>query len=87
MSSSLPTYLEANKGPEIIAIIRVFPCLAFLVVGLRLYTQFAVIKIPSYEDLTIVLALVWKSHPLVWSVDLLTLSDIQHCNLDMSGLP
>jgi hypothetical protein len=53
-----PEYLAADKGPQILAIIIVFPCLALLVVALRLYTRFVVVRNPSYEDLTIVLALV-----------------------------
>ncbi|KAF1978356.1 hypothetical protein BU23DRAFT_586851 [Bimuria novae-zelandiae CBS 107.79] len=55
-----PEYLAANQGPHIITIITILPSVAFLVVSLRLYTRFVVVNNPSYEDLTIVLALVFS---------------------------
>lgn len=51
-------YLNANKGPQILAIIITFPCLALVVVCLRLYTRFRIVNHPSYEDFAILLALV-----------------------------
>lgn len=53
-----PEYLAANKGPQILTIVILFPALASLIVGFRLYTRFSVVRSPSYEDLAIVLALV-----------------------------
>lgn len=51
-------YLNANKGPQVLAIIIVFPCLALITVTLRLYTRFKIVNNPSYEDFAILLALV-----------------------------
>jgi hypothetical protein len=52
------TYLRADKGPKVLAIIIVFPSLAFITVSLRLYTRFKLVHNPSWEDLAILLALV-----------------------------
>lgn len=51
-------YLNANKGPQVLAIIITFPCLAAVVVSLRLYTRFKIVNNPSHEDFAILLALV-----------------------------
>lgn len=51
-------YLNANRGPRVLAIIITFPCLALLIVCLRLYTRFKIVNNPSYEDFSIILALV-----------------------------
>jgi hypothetical protein len=64
MTSTTPyteDYLNANKGPQVLAIIITFPCLAVLVVFLRLYTRFRIVNNPSYEDFAILLALVRTS--------------------------
>ncbi|KAH7131876.1 hypothetical protein B0J11DRAFT_565468 [Dendryphion nanum] len=52
-------YLNANKGPQVLAIITIFPCLSALVVALRLYTRFRIVNNPSYEDFAILVALVF----------------------------
>ncbi|KAF2112246.1 hypothetical protein BDV96DRAFT_649053 [Lophiotrema nucula] len=54
-----PEYLNANKGPQILAIIIVFPCLATITVSLRLYTRFQIVHNASYEDFAILLALIF----------------------------
>jgi hypothetical protein len=51
-------YLNANKGPQVLAIIIIFPCLALIVVSLRLYTRFRIVSNPSYEEFAILIALV-----------------------------
>ncbi|OAG05522.1 uncharacterized protein CC84DRAFT_1067354, partial [Paraphaeosphaeria sporulosa] len=48
------------KGSQILTIIIVFPTLALLIVGFRLYTRCVVVRNPSYEDLAIVLALIFS---------------------------
>lgn len=53
-----PEYLAANKGPQILKIIIVFPVLALIIVGFRIYTRVVVVRNSSYEDLAIVAALV-----------------------------
>lgn len=55
-------YLNANKGPQVLAIIITFPCLAITVVSLRLYTRFKIVNNPSYEDSAILAALVCPSY-------------------------
>lgn len=51
-------YLSENKGPEVLAIIIVFPILASITVFLRLYTRFKIVNNPSWDDFSIFLALV-----------------------------
>ena len=51
-------YLAANKGPQTLAIIITFPAIALVIVILRLYTRFRIVKSPSYEDFAILLAMV-----------------------------
>jgi hypothetical protein len=51
-------YLNANKGPQVLAIITVFPSLALVVVSLRLYTRWKIVNSASWEDYAILGALV-----------------------------
>ena len=51
-------YLAENKGAVILVLVIVFPVFAILIVGLRLHTRFSIVKIPSYEDYAIALAMV-----------------------------
>lgn len=57
-------FLAASKGPQVVAIIVVFPVLALIAVTLRLYTRFILVNNPSWDDLAISLAMV------SWSVTL-----------------
>ncbi|KAF2013598.1 hypothetical protein BU24DRAFT_312480, partial [Aaosphaeria arxii CBS 175.79] len=50
----------ANKGPQVLAIIIIFPCLSLIVVSLRLYTRIQIVRNPSWEDFAILLALVFS---------------------------
>ncbi|KAF2184948.1 hypothetical protein K469DRAFT_577795 [Zopfia rhizophila CBS 207.26] len=52
-------YLNANKGPQVLAIIITFPILATITVFLRLYTRFRIVNNPFYDDFAILLALVF----------------------------
>lgn len=53
-------FLDANKGPQVLAIIIIFPCLSGLVVALRLYTRIKIVNNPSWEDSSVLLALVFS---------------------------
>ncbi|PSN60339.1 hypothetical protein BS50DRAFT_563986 [Corynespora cassiicola Philippines] len=53
-------YLNANKGPRVVAIITVFPVLASITVFLRLYTRIKIVNNPSYEDFAILVALIFS---------------------------
>jgi hypothetical protein len=61
-------YLAANKGPQTLALIILFPALALLIVGLRLYTRIRIVKSPSHEDFAIALAMVSSSEITVFYV-------------------
>lgn len=51
-------FLAASKGPQVLAIIIIFPILALIAVTMRLYTRFRLVNSPSYEDFAIFLAMV-----------------------------
>ncbi|KAF3007494.1 hypothetical protein E8E13_005315 [Curvularia kusanoi] len=51
-------YLAADKGGGTLVLITLFPALALITVGLRLYTRFNIVRIPSHEDYAIALAMV-----------------------------
>ena len=51
-------YLAANKGPQTLVLVILFPTLALIIVGLRLYTRFSIVRSPSHEDFAIALAMV-----------------------------
>jgi len=61
MATTVPfpnDYLHANKGSKVLATIVVFPTLALIIVSLRIYTRFKIVRNPSWEDFAIFLALV-----------------------------
>jgi hypothetical protein len=80
-------YLNANKGGQVIAIITVFPCLALLVVGLRLYTRWRIVHNASWEDYSILGALVRGRNFASFVEHCLPIADFQHCNINMPGFP
>jgi hypothetical protein len=53
-----PQLLKDNQQPQILAIVIVFPILAFITVILRLYTRLIVIKNAASEDYCIAFAMV-----------------------------
>ncbi|KAF2749358.1 hypothetical protein M011DRAFT_456842 [Sporormia fimetaria CBS 119925] len=55
-----PEYLNADKGPQALAIIIVFPSLALVIVALRFYTRRFLVNSISHEDLTILAALIFS---------------------------
>ncbi|KAF2998313.1 hypothetical protein E8E13_007683 [Curvularia kusanoi] len=61
-------YLAANKGPQTLVFVILFPALALLVVTLRLYTRIRIIRKPSLEDFAIALATIKKVFSIAWSV-------------------
>ncbi|KAF2003479.1 hypothetical protein P154DRAFT_401435, partial [Amniculicola lignicola CBS 123094] len=48
------------KGPQVLAIVIVFPLLATIIVSLRLYTRLLVVNAASYEDSAIFFALLFS---------------------------
>lgn len=55
-------YLAADKGGGTLVLVTLFPALALITVGLRLYTRFNIVRIPSHEDYAIALAMVSIIH-------------------------
>ena len=55
-------YLAADKGGGTLVLTTLFPALALITVGLRLYTRFNIVRIPSHEDYAIALAMVSMIH-------------------------
>lgn len=51
-------YLAADKGPQTLAVIILFPALALLVVALRLFTRLKIVQSLSHDDFAICLAMV-----------------------------
>jgi hypothetical protein len=51
-------YLQESKASNVVAIIIVFPTLALIVVLLRLYTRWRIVRSASWEDHAILGALV-----------------------------
>jgi hypothetical protein len=50
--------IHASKGNLILVLVIVFPSLAILVVLLRVYTRFILLRTPAIDDAFILLALV-----------------------------
>lgn len=81
-------YLNANKGPQVLAIIITFPCLALVVVSLRLYTRFRIVSNPSYEEFAILVAVVRALLYFGTSFHTKVLvEDFQHCNFHQPRFP
>ncbi|KAF2463544.1 uncharacterized protein BDR25DRAFT_165387, partial [Lindgomyces ingoldianus] len=71
------------KGPQVLAVIIVFPILATITVILRLYTRFKIVNNPSHEDVAILLALVHiTTYTSQKNINLLTFKHIQALTLD-----
>lgn len=57
-----PAYYTENQGPIIFGVTVAFSVLSSIVVGLRLYTRYGLIKFAGSDDVTIVVAHV-SPHP------------------------
>lgn len=80
-------YLNESKASNVVSIIIVFPTLALIVVSLRLYTRWKIVRSASWEDHAILGALVSAlfSNCLSNQTDPVFV-DFQYCNVDMPGL-
>lgn len=82
-----PEFLAESKADQVVAIIIVFPTIALIIVGLRIWTKFGIVRGASWDDYCIAGALVSIISLWPLNIFLTVFPGVQHRNVDMSRFP